>query len=81
MNLEEWGMTRIERVAGVAMLCFATAAWPQEVTPPPEEPAPSSDAAALEQRLRILERKLELQAEQEAEAAKTRPVVSVGKDG
>ncbi len=51
---------------------------------PPEDPSPApaeESAEDLDARLRIVERKLELQKEQEAEAAKNRPTVSVGKDG
>lgn len=74
------GIMRIQGLVGVALLCMATAARPQEATQPPAPPPPAEESE-LEQRLRIVERKLELQAEKEAEAAKTTPVVSVGKEG
>jgi phosphate-selective porin OprO/OprP len=45
------------------------------------EPAAATAAESLEQRLLILERQLEIEPEQEAEAAETRPVVAAGKEG
>lgn len=60
-----------------ALLGLATAAGAQSGS----EPAAQVDPAELEQRVKVLERKLELAEEQAAEKAKTATTVSAGVDG
>jgi phosphate-selective porin OprO/OprP len=65
---------RVQRArAGLLLLGFAAAAPVVGQEPP--------TAAEVDQRLRILERNLELEAEKEAQDAKARPAVVAGKDG
>lgn len=54
---------------------------PPPEPPAAEEPSPEASPEELDARLRVIERKLEIEKEKEAEAAKTRPTVSAGKDG
>ncbi|KAB2964178.1 MAG: porin [Thermoanaerobaculia bacterium] len=53
----------------------------QTTTPPQTAPAQEPDPGALEQRLRVLERKLELADEQAAEKAKAATSTTVGPEG
>jgi len=62
--------------AGV-LLGLATAAGAQSGS----EPAAPVDPAELEQRVKVLERRLELAEEQAAEKARSAPTVTAGADG
>lgn len=74
-------------IPNLALACLLLGAPAVAQQPEPAEPAePSAPAAAaspddLEQRLRVVERKLELAEEQAAERAKTAPAVTAGADG
>jgi len=64
-------------ILAVGLVGAVTAAAAQ--TPPATEPTP--DPAELDQRVRILERKLELAEEQAAEKAKKAPMATAGAEG
>ncbi len=68
-------------VAGVLWLAAASAMAQDPAAPPVEPPTAATEEESLEQRLRVLERRREIEQEQEAQAAKTRPTVAAGKEG
>ena len=90
MRRRGWNLSWILLVSAAAFLAPAGLLYAQEVPPPhdadaPTEEAPQDDAAKigdLERRLKILERKDELQKEQVVEKAKQAPIVTAaGKEG
>ncbi len=73
-------MTRRPRVAAAALLVALTGALAAGAQTP-QTPPPAGSPEDLEQRVRILERKLELADEQAAEKEKSRAGVTAGADG
>ena len=82
-------MRKVSRLAAASLLWLTTAVLTAQETPPApapfqapaQAPAEGTDEESLEQRVESLERKLQVKEEEEKEAAKTKPTVSVGKDG